>query len=112
MDADKEIEKILSVEGSPKKGRLKDQWEYRRRIVITTLLFCAFCICYIMFDGADTRVNENIILGCFTLAGSVIGFYVGGATWNDINMEKIRVVETIKKDPAAIKNKQVDTDEK
>lgn len=113
MDLDKEINLVLEdTPDKKKKGRPNDQWEYRRRIVITSLTFCAFCVIYIMFNGADTRINEDIILGCFGLAGSIIGFYVGGATWHDVSMEKMRVVENIKKDPKDIKSKQVDTDEK
>jgi hypothetical protein len=65
-------------------------WRYRRKMIFLTLLFCAACVIYIMVWGADTRVNETIVLGCFMLAGSVVGVYVGGATWEDIRLEHLR----------------------
>lgn len=73
----------------PQEGR--PSWKNRRRVILATLYFCAFCILYIMISGADTRVNETIILGCFGLSASVIGFYVAGAAWTDVSIEKIKV---------------------
>ena len=72
----------------PIKGR--PSWKNRRIIIIGSLLFCAFCVAYIMFQGNDTRVNETIALGCFYLAGAIIGSYVFGAAWQDVAIEKIK----------------------
>lgn len=72
----------------PQAGR--PSWKNRRKVVFATLLFCAFCIMFIMFQGNDTQVNQTIILGSFALAGSVIGAYVFGAAWTDISIEKIK----------------------
>ncbi len=68
----------------------RPSWKNRRKIIFASLLFCAFCIMFIMFQGNDTRVNESIVLGSFMLAGSVIGTYVFGATWQDLSIEKIK----------------------
>jgi hypothetical protein len=73
----------------PSKGR--PSWKNRRRVIFLTLFFCAFCILFIMIAGDDTRVNETIILGAFGLAFTTIGFYVAGAAWTDVNIEKIKV---------------------
>lgn len=59
----------------------------RRHIVISTLAFCASLIAYITFKGAtpemgDNRLYETIIIAAFSLAGSVIGFYIAGQTWD------------------------------
>ncbi len=59
----------------------------RRQIVISTLVFCASLIGYITFKGAtpemgDNRLYETIIVAAFSLAGSVIGFYIAGQTWD------------------------------
>lgn len=86
---DGDPEKDHNNKGKPPHLRLPS-WRYRRRIIFSTLSFCAACILYIMITGADTRVNETIVLGCFALAGSVIGVYVGGATWEDIKLENLR----------------------
>lgn len=68
----------------------KPSWKARRRIIYATLIFCAFCIGYILFKGQPTSLNEIIVLSCFGLAGSVIGSYVFGAVWDDKNfMEQV-----------------------
>lgn len=64
------------------------KWKNRRRTIFGTLFFCAGCILYIMITGEDTRINETIVWGCFGLMMSVIGFYVGGAAWEDISLYK------------------------
>lgn len=78
----------------------KPSWKVRRRIILSTLVFCAFAVLYIMFQGNDTRINETIVLGCFGLAGSVIGFYVAGASWEDISLEKIKSKGSTRKTPS------------
>lgn len=60
-------------------------WTHRRRIIYCTLIFCAFCIVFIMFYGSDTKLHEAIVSSAFLLAGGVIGSYVFGAVWDDKN---------------------------
>lgn len=60
-------------------------WRNRRLIIRTTLVFCAVEIIYITLFGKDNSLNESIATGAFVLAGSVIGSYVFGATWDDKN---------------------------
>jgi hypothetical protein len=62
-------------------------WRIRRRIINTTLVLCALQIIYLTIWGADTRLNETLALGAYTLAGAVIGAYVFGAAWEDIRMK-------------------------
>ena len=73
----------------------RPSWKNRKKVIFSTLIFCAFCIGFIMFGGADTRVNETIVLGCFAMATSVIGFYVAGASWTDVSIEKIKSDENV-----------------
>ena len=63
----------------------KPVWHMRRRIIITSLILCAFVIIYITIWGEDTRLNETIILGAFGLTASVIGAYCFSAVWDDNN---------------------------
>lgn len=58
-------------------------WKNRRRVIIISLSLCAFCIIYIMIFGSDTRVNESIVLGSFSLAATVVASYVFGSVWED-----------------------------
>lgn len=74
----------------------KSSWKYRRRVVFLTLAFCAWCVAWIMFDGKDTRLNETIVWCAFGLAGSVIGFYVAGATWEDAKMATLKTTRNNK----------------
>lgn len=64
----------------------KAPWRLRRRIILSTLVFCAMCIAYIMVWGEhDSRVHETIIIGSFGTGTAVIGSYVFGAIWDDKN---------------------------
>lgn len=61
-------------------------WKVRRRIVVAALIFCAFCVLWILFRGTDRSVEEVIVMCSFGLAGAVIGSYVFGAVWDDQNV--------------------------
>lgn len=65
-------------------------WKIRRKIIIFTLMFCAFCVSYIMFQAVELAIFHTIVTGCFTLAGSIIGAYVFGATYQDVAIEKLK----------------------
>ena len=59
-------------------------WSFRRKVVVTTLMFCASCVAYIMvFGHSSASVGETITGSAFTLAGAVIGSYIFGAVWHD-----------------------------
>ncbi len=75
---------ILGMTG-PVARNFGGAWTHRRRIIYGTLVFCAFCISYLLFRGSDTRLNETIVSSAFLLAGGVIGSYVFGAVWDDKN---------------------------
>lgn len=61
----------------------KLKWKIRRRIVNITLLFCASTIVYLVTKDADTELNRAIANGIILLAGSTIGSYIFGSTWDD-----------------------------
>ena len=63
-------------------------WRIRRRIINITLILCAGEIIYLTGWGVDSRLNETIAQGVLLLAGSVIGAYVFGASWEDIKMKQ------------------------
>lgn len=59
-------------------------WGYRRKVVTSTLLFCAITILYCVINAEpDSTVAETAIGGSFGLAGAVIGSYIFGAVWHD-----------------------------
>ena len=66
------------------------RWKIRRRIVNLTLAFCAVGIAYLIFYGNDTRLHETIANGLMVLAGSTIGSYIFGSTWDDKNIEGVK----------------------
>ena len=77
------MEEVQAPDGGYSRNQM-GTWTIRRRIIISTLLFCAFSILYIMFFGApESQINEAIVLGAFGLAGMVIGSYCFGAVWDD-----------------------------
>jgi hypothetical protein len=63
-------------------------WQNRRRTLFTTLIFCAFVICYVMINGEDTRLNETLAQFAFITGASVVGSYIFGATWESIGLKK------------------------
>jgi len=67
---------------------IKPSWKIRRRIVVATLIFCAFCVTWIMIGGDARSVNDVIVMCSFGLAGSTIGSYVFAAVWDDRNVMK------------------------
>jgi len=72
-------------------GSYRPIWKNRRRVIFGSLFYCAGQLAYLAALGADTRVNEMIVLGSFVLAGGVIGSYVFGAVWDDKNyMESLK----------------------
>lgn len=64
----------------------RPSWRIRRRVVALTLLFCAGEIVYLTGWAGDTDLAKTIASGILILAGSVIGSYVFGATWDDSNV--------------------------
>ncbi len=64
-------------------------WKIRRRVVNSTLVFCAAIITYLVFYGADTNLNQTIANGLIFLAGSTIGAYLFGATWDQKNKREV-----------------------
>ena len=71
------------------------KWQIRRRIIISTLLFCAGAVAYIMFFGADTSLNETIVTGCFSMATLVISGYIFGAVIDDKTNQTAKSVEDL-----------------
>ena len=75
---DEKKEKISSQEPS---------WKIRRRVIFGTLIFCALTIGYVLWMGEDTKIGETAITMAFITAGSVVGGYVLGATWQSVSMK-------------------------
>jgi hypothetical protein len=63
----------------------KPSWRIRRRIIHLTLLFCAFCISWVLIVQDDRSVLEIVVMSAFALAATVIGSYIFGAVWDDNN---------------------------
>lgn len=59
-------------------------WSFRRRVVVTTLCFCAGVVTKITIWGHDSEsIGEALVTMSFGLAGAVIGSYIFGAVWHD-----------------------------
>ena len=63
-------------------------WRIRRRVIFGTLLFCAVFVGWLAVAGEDTALNQSIANGLILLAGGVVGSYVFGAAWDDLNVMK------------------------
>ena len=59
-------------------------WSFRRRVVVTQLAFCVFCIFWVMVIGAaDAETGKTIVASAFALMTAVTGSYIFGAVWDD-----------------------------
>lgn len=70
---------------SPDRNHLGKKWQFRRTVIVMSLIFCATVITFLLLYGEDTRLNETIALGTFGLTISIIGSAVFGAVWDDKN---------------------------
>ena len=66
----------------------KPKWTIRRRIICVTLAFCAAAVVYCLWQAEDLQIYDTTIVMSYMLAGSVIGSYVFGATYESIKMKK------------------------
>ena len=71
-----------------KSGAYRPVWKNRRRTIFGTLFYCAFSSAYLIspFAETDPEVAKMALMMNAILAGSVIGAYVFGATWDDKNV--------------------------
>jgi len=64
---------------------LVDGWPIRRRVMFLSLLFCAGNVQYLLIFGEDTSLNKEIATTLLWAAAAIIGSYVFGAVWDDMN---------------------------
>jgi len=72
----------------------RSSWAIRRRIIITTLLWCASLVTYLAVWGKPTSLSEAIATNLLLLMGGVIGSYVFGAVWDDQSKRKAEVAQS------------------
>lgn len=80
---------------------MRPSWKIRRRVIASTLAFCAATIGWLVIVGESTPLNETIANGLILLAGGVIGSYVFGAAWDDLNVMKTMGKDAYAAAPAA-----------
>lgn len=82
-----EEEKKDMTQAQPRK---LDNWEVRRIFMLIQMLFCKIVVAYVLWFDLQSRVAETAVDFSFVLMGTIILAYVFGATWNDIQMTKLR----------------------
>lgn len=50
-------------------------WKYRRRAAFSTLAYSYGMIAYVAVKGADTRLNETLVVALVGLAVAALGVY-------------------------------------
>lgn len=63
-------------------------WKRRRRLIYLTLLYCAGHVSYLTVWASDTALHQQLAIALMGLAGTTLGFYVGGAVWDDHSIRK------------------------
>jgi hypothetical protein len=62
----------------------KKAWNFRRKLVVATLCFCAGVVTKITIWGHESAsIGEALVTMAFGLSGTVIGSYIFGAVWDD-----------------------------
>jgi hypothetical protein len=64
-------------------------WDNRRRVMYAVLVFCAGVIVYVLQSARTDAVADNAITMSFFTMGGIVGSYVFGAAWQDINHMKV-----------------------
>lgn len=64
-----------------------DTWRYRRRFMITIIVFCMVTIGYILLQNLDSESAQTAVSMAFVILGTTVSSYVFGATWQDINLK-------------------------
>ncbi len=62
-------------------------WKNRRRVIFGTLGFCALTLSIPIFRG-DAAMVEALAPSYSLLVAGIVGSYVFGAAWQDINLSK------------------------
>lgn len=68
-------------------------WKYRRLIIFSTLVLDAvLLVCIVggwLFGVGDSTVAQIVAGGIIARSMAIVGSYVFGATWQDINIAKL-----------------------
>lgn len=65
----------------PSRNGDKPPWHFRRRIIISTLLFCGLSMSYALKQGPE--LVSVAFPSLASLAGAVLVAAIGGAVWDD-----------------------------
>lgn len=60
-------------------------WKIRRRVLFLTLAYIAGSVTYIIWQGTDTALYQQIAISMIAAGTAIIGSYVFGAVWDDSN---------------------------
>jgi hypothetical protein len=55
--------------------------------------FCMAVIWWCLYRNLDTRVAESAVTMAFLTLGGIVGSYVFGATWEDVQQAKLEHAE-------------------
>ena len=94
-------ENSLSEDKHPLSSRMS-----RRRVVHLALIYCAVLVAFIAVVGKDSRLFETLATAAFGLSGSIIGFYIAGGAWENVNAPKEKPVEPSSKSKLKEKMKE------
>lgn len=64
---------------------IETSWRYRRLVVFATLVWAGWMLAWIALYGADTMLVRVVAETVGWIIMTVIGLYIGGATWDDLN---------------------------
>lgn len=88
----------------------RGSWDFRRRMSVRALQFCAgIIVVSLLSPFVNPDIAKTAIVSAFTLAGTIIGAYLGVATVND-HLSRPRPVATtpmVVKPPVVAKDEEI-----
>lgn len=67
----------------------KSSWRVRRAFMFLVAGFCMYVIIYILREKLNTAPADTAMMMSFITLISIVGYYVAGATWEDVNIAKL-----------------------
>lgn len=81
------------VVASPRNSK-QSNWRIRRRFMFVVAAFCMLTVGYVLLKDLSSGPADTAVTMSFVTLISILGSYVFGAAWEDINMAKIKGSKT------------------
>lgn len=72
------------------KDPAQPSWRIRRWFMFAVVAFCMWSIAYVLYKNLDSGPADTTVTMSFLTILGIVGSYVFGATWEDVNLAKLK----------------------